>query len=538
MRSDFKNPEEKKPEEKNPKEKKSEEKKNKKQKNTAVWVSVTSLVLAVVMIFALLLSLSSCDSNIDYTEDDLSRFVYISPEKYKNFSINAQIREPSDIDTEFEIIKQLYRFRKRVGAGEYKTEGTLSTGDKVYIYYRGYILTAEGEKQAFDGGCNFSDSKPYELMLGSASFITGFEYNLIGKDIGENSKFEKITEGTVKENQVVYVSGVRTDEKAGVKNYYSTRLDLAEDLDASMGAGFESALIGKTIGENITSFKTTLDGKEYTYSLKVGFATECEENPITVETYFPYNYGEESLKGKTAYFDVYVQKYVDFETPELTDEFIKDEYEELGITLSELDAYEGNTLVEKYKAYISKTLRDRYESDREVLIESEVWAYLVKNTEIKKYPEKNVEIQHNIYYSELKSIYGYYSQYYQTLGDFVRAYYSLSASADWEAFIRVQAEAAVAEKMMFYYIVRNEGWTPSPDELERLRNEAIEKDLAEQLLIEDCKREDYGSDAAYEAAVAVIRKRLITDMGESHYIDVAYYEYGMEKILKGVEINP
>ncbi len=63
------------------------------------------------------------------------------------------------------------------------TDKPMEKGDSAFIYYRGEI---DGEE--FSGGSNWSSNVPHELVLGSGSFISGFEDGLIGIIPGDTSR--------------------------------------------------------------------------------------------------------------------------------------------------------------------------------------------------------------------------------------------------------------------------------------------------------------------------------------------------------------
>ncbi len=501
-------------------------------------IIISALSLAVLLVIGLAVTLAIVLNKsvfVDYLNDDLSKYVYISKDKYTDIPIDIDIKAPDNMDVEIEIMKKQVGFASLVGDGAYKTRGTLGVGDKVQVYYLGYLLSDNGERSYFDGGCNFADNAPYNLVLGSGAFIAGFEYDIIGKRAEDYPSLERITSGAVAAGQVVYVSGGRREADGTLTTYNNVRLELGESADKIMGVGFTDAVLGKPIGEDLSNIKTAVDGESLTFvSLKVNFATECEENPLTVRAYFPTNYGEESLAGKTAYFDVYIQRYVDYEVPEFNDGFIT---ESLKIKSEALDEYEGSTLAEKYKNAVMSDLTEQYQEERAYLIESAVWNYLAENTEIKKLPEDEVDRQYDIYHSELTSLYEYYGTGYTSLGDFIRAWYGLSQSADWQKFLRSEAEGAVAEKLIFYYIIRDAGYLPSDAEYQRLFDAAVDAELEAELAKEGCDREDYATDEAYEAAVSAIRRGLIADRGEGHFADTVYYDYGFERILKNVVLQ-
>ncbi len=493
-----------------------------------VAIGVSALVVALVVTLIVVISKSN---KVDYIDGDLSKYVYISPEDYKDFSVDIAIREPDATDIEFEIIKALTAYCERVDEGAYKKEGTLGAADRAYIYYLGYTLDEQGRKIQFNGGCNFDDDTPYFLQLGTGRFVSGFEYNLIGKQIEDYNKFSKITSGTVEEDQIIYLSYARI-EGNDIRYHKSYRLDLSSDVDSIMGAGFREAILGKEIGKDLEPITTALGNTALSYySLKVNYATKCEDNPITIEAHFPHDYGVEFLNAKTVYFDVYVEKFIDYTVPEYNDAFIT---EKLEIAAEDLEEYDGTTLAEKYRSFIAKTLADEYETNKQSLIDDKIWDHLIENTEIIKYPSENVKEQYEIYYDELQELYEKYGSSYDSFGAYVRARYSLSESADWQAYLELLAKESVAQKMLFYYVIRAEGWMPEGAEYERLYNEAVEEALADQLVIDGCKRENYSSDEAYNSAVSEIRRKLVAAKGETYFTDIVYFEYGMKCINEHV----
>ena len=92
------------------------------------------------------------------------------------------------------------------------TDRAIRNGDVVKIWYTGYV-----DNYAFTGGSNMKDEDPYELVIGSDSFIDGFEDALIGV----------IPQDTSKENlhtiTVSFPADYRNTDLAGKE----TRFDVA-----------------------------------------------------------------------------------------------------------------------------------------------------------------------------------------------------------------------------------------------------------------------------------------------------------------------
>lgn len=97
---------------------------------------------------------------------------YVTLGEYKGLKVADQPVEVTD-DQINEVVRQNIQF---ADALEKVTEGTVEDGDTANIDYEGKL---DGE--AFDGGT----AKGYDLVIGSHSFIDGFEDGLIGVTVGE-----------------------------------------------------------------------------------------------------------------------------------------------------------------------------------------------------------------------------------------------------------------------------------------------------------------------------------------------------------------
>lgn len=122
-------------------------------------------------------------------------------------------------------------------------------------------------------------------------------------------------------------------------------------------------------------------GHAHDYEIEIGsnsFIPGFEEQMVGMEigaekdvnVTFPEEYHAEELAGKEAVFQVKVNALKVKETPELTDEFVKD-----------LESREANT-VEELKAEITKEVKAKKESDYEVTLKETLVAKAAENAEI------------------------------------------------------------------------------------------------------------------------------------------------------------
>ncbi len=217
-------------------------------------------------------------------------------------------------------------------------EREIVNGDTANIDFEGF----DGEV-AFEGG----KGENYDLVIGSGSFIPGFEEQLVGKKVGEevevNVTFpEEYHAENLAGKPVVFkvkVNDVKVkelpelnDEFAADTTEFNTLEELTADVRAKAEADGEVAFEGGK-GENydlvigsgsfIPGFEEQLVGK------KVG-----EE--VEVNVTFPEEYHAENLAGKPVVFKVKVNDVKVKELPELNDEFAADTTE--FNTLEELTA--------------------------------------------------------------------------------------------------------------------------------------------------------------------------------------------------------
>lgn len=92
--------------------------------------------------------------------------------EYKNLQVEVEKVEVSDEDVDMEIAKEAEKNAREITV----TDRSVEPQDKAIIDFEGFV---DGE--AFEGG----KGTDYALVIGSKSFIEGFEDQLIGKNIGE-----------------------------------------------------------------------------------------------------------------------------------------------------------------------------------------------------------------------------------------------------------------------------------------------------------------------------------------------------------------
>ncbi len=112
----------------------------------------------------------------DYMDAEVAPDVTIDKSAYTGVTLtipnNLRV-EDGDVLEYIDYIR--FEYRVAENGTTTVTDKAVKLGDDVYIYYKGFIDGVE-----FDGGSNWDDESPYQLGLGSGTFIPGFEDALVG----------------------------------------------------------------------------------------------------------------------------------------------------------------------------------------------------------------------------------------------------------------------------------------------------------------------------------------------------------------------
>ena len=124
----------------------------------------------------LILGLTACGASVSY--DDLDLDEYIEVGDYKGLEVAGFTVEVTEDEIQAQIDSEL----EAAAASEEIPKGdVIADGDTVNIDYVG---KKDGKK--FDGG----SAEGHDLVIGSDSFIDGFEDGLIGRKVGDKGKLE------------------------------------------------------------------------------------------------------------------------------------------------------------------------------------------------------------------------------------------------------------------------------------------------------------------------------------------------------------
>ena len=276
-------------------------------RGTELFLIIFAAVALVGIIASVIIAIFAGGSGkrVDYMNDNLGKYVYVSPDDYLNITADALSVEPiSELDLEVKILSLLAKHKGEVKyGGKFVKNQNINAGDVVYIYYRGYTLNEDGSRNYFDGGCNFSSTDPSELEIGSGNFVKGFEYNMIGKNPKDYSTITKYgTSGSVGATDKVYVTYTRKDS-SGTSVSGAKTVDLSrgkEAIDAEWDIGFYDGITSASYGLS-TKFNAYGDF-DSEYTVTVYRVTDADD--IIEVTFSAYFFDGGVKQGQTAIIDL------------------------------------------------------------------------------------------------------------------------------------------------------------------------------------------------------------------------------------------
>lgn len=456
----------------------------KRKRRTKIIAIVLSAVLLAAIVIGLVIIINNRNKTLDYMNDNLSKYVSISKDDYTGFKVTVDVPMPTEEELTAAINKVLYNNRTTPeGELVWIKNADISLGDVVNIYCRGYTFNEDGSRNYLASGCNYNSNAPTALGIGSGTFPAGFETGLIGLNQKNYATMDKISvTGTAvqKSDTILITYNVMYGDGSKGSSVKSAIIDLTDpDLDKTWGTGFSE--YWQTHDVNIgTKFSIPVSS-----SVKEGAsANDCytdvsvseiyrinNEKPVlTINAQFPYNYEEESLRGKKVYYTVFIINLQRYNAPTLDEQFIT---ETLKISENDLVKYDGGDIVAKYKNSVYAELVKEREQAIEEVVANAFWAHIVEVAEYKRLPKAEVDAYYDNLYQQLQSIYTQYQTQgqFSSFDEFAVYYMGLTEGEDWQSTLRADAETSIKQKLAFYYVIREEGFIPNDEEYQELYDE-------------------------------------------------------------------
>jgi len=506
--------------------------KNRKMQKKASAFAVT--VLFVLLLCITCAALTSCGEKFSYLESDLSDYVTISASDYKNYTVKLPDLSVKDSDLQRKImgLLSLNRAKDPANKGAQMFRVPVTLGDDVYIYYRGYTVDENGVETEVENASNLLGSE-YKLTVGSLSFIEGFEEGLVGAvpwDHHFDPEHERITSGKISGTDAVYVTYTAILPDGTSKSVANERIDLTRsDVDERYGEGFSEFLTEEVqIGKKISSKTFSYGGGSAVYcDMTVNYAIRCKNEPLVICAQFPYDYSESSLRGLSVKFDVYFNGAVIYDTPEYNEAFVKDT---LKLDLEKLSEYEGDTILERHTSKLMAELREEKQALREFLIEEKMWEHYANCSKVKKLPSDKVDEVYTQQYNQISSEYRmYFSSHYDSVEEYA---YNMYGYTNLTKDLTKESEKIITEKIIFYYIIREENLVPSEAEFDALYEKLVSEHLNYYLEeIYDDELASLKTEAEREARILEIKEEMMDYYGEEYFRELVYYEFAYDTVI-------
>ncbi len=127
-------------------------------------------------------------ARFDYFGADMNEYISMESDALESIELEISSEYLIDENDVKDVVNMLiFDYRTPLNDEEPSVTQLVQYGDSAFIYFKGYIDGTE-----FEGGSNWDDEEPWELVIGSGDFIPGFEDQLI----------DTIPSSTSKENPV------------------------------------------------------------------------------------------------------------------------------------------------------------------------------------------------------------------------------------------------------------------------------------------------------------------------------------------------
>ena len=435
-----------------------------KKMRTRIWASGLAL--------AMLLSFSACGDGdgeeetapaFDYENCNFEEYFTLDPHVYEGMTVKTEL--PKTV-TQDELNDELLEMCRYYGTPYDVIDRAVADGDNLKLYYKGVLVGKDGTETPFNGGTVMTFGSPTNLVIGSGTFIDGFEEGLIGVVPKDTYFFETETTAKIAEDSVAHLTYTGTYEGASKPITGDKKLhDLSKKpfCDA-----FAAELYGASVGET-REFTCEYDAngdktnETVTFTVTVNDILRLQATTVTVT--FPTVYpSSPDLAGKNAKFYVWIEAIQEIEPATLNATFLKD--------VLKYETEETDVVAAFCREYL-----DNMQEQRDAVNENDtlngIWDCLFEKATFKKLPEGEAEAAAKSMKEEAEYYHSYYINQgysFKSLGDFVIQYYGLkdkdAATFDVDAYFKAEAEKSVKRYLIFWYLLEEYGLTISDEALD------------------------------------------------------------------------
>lgn len=283
---------------------------------------IIAIVLALVTVAALLTACSrlpkeafDADGRFDYFNSDMTRYIAIDKKDYTGSTVKIQKMLDGSDEGVMAYIDML-REENATSTGNKIVGRAVVKGDTVMLYYEGWL---NGEK--FQGGSNMDDKTPHALVIGSGSFIPGFEDALIGIVPNQTSRDNMV------DIPLTFPTDYHSAEMAGKSVIFKVYI---EYIDEIAPAEYTEKFITETLKYTTTDKDIKASFEKYIKNDVIPTVRDNEILSQIWESLFDVavvkSYPETEI---THYYEQYVAQYKSYQSY----------YAQYGITFNTLDEF-------------------------------------------------------------------------------------------------------------------------------------------------------------------------------------------------------
>jgi len=179
---------------------------------------------------------------------------------------------------------------------------------------------------------------------------------------------------------------------------------------------------------------------------------------------FPSDYSNSDLAGKDVIFTVTVHSITKKTLPDLTDEWVAENAESMGIEGTTVEDLRNET-----RQYLEEAGKSTYESEKY----SAVYSVIKDGVTVNGYPQAELDSLKSILKQNMETEYEQYQAYYEASGisdfsSYLSSVYNLADDAAYEEYATETAQNYLLEKMILTIIAADNGIEVTADEINEI----------------------------------------------------------------------
>lgn len=319
-----------------------------------------------------------------------------------------------------------------------------------------------------------SDNNTSDADDTSNKAITAEEYNAtIASNAEVYKKYVTLPEYKGVEVTVDKSSLTVTDDDvesyiSSILSYYATTEEITEGTTAdgdTVTLDYSGKLDGTAFsGGTATDASYTIGSGRFITDLDQGLIGLTLGQEYDIPCTFPSDYSNSDLAGKDVIFTVTVHSITKKTLPDLTDEWVAENAEDIGI--------EGTTVEDlrnEVRQYLEEAGRDTYESEKY----SAVYSVIKDGVTVNGYPQAELESLKSIRKQNFEIEYNQYQAYYEASGisdfsSYLSSVYNIANDEEYEEYVTQEAQGYLLEKMILTIIAADNGIEVTADEINEL----------------------------------------------------------------------